>query len=615
MVRKQTNLLVVLLLFIFSAGTLLGADLLVKKPLKITGDEIPVVVSSREALNSASRLSQSPGTVLDSTYYDWQRNGGLDDHLAFFDQQGTVKINGTMMVAYQQSTADRTMRYYFWDGTGWSGHGLPVYPARNGFGSLTQFANGSVVIAAHTDPDFVGLRCHDARDAAPGSRIFSYCDTDTVSDGSFQIWPRITTTSNGSVVITGTNQATLNGITTPVAWARAVSPDSCFRPWNLISDISPDWMDNDMEWPTIAAGSSGRVGIVIPDVAGAIRYYSSTDNGDSFTENIIAAADTAGLPAGLDSTAARLGWINSDIMYIGTEPHVVWSAGQGLNTGGGTYGIADFKSTIYHWSPSTGIDTVAVAWTQSAETTRSDYLQTPYNHLSVDWPSIGLAVDGQRLVVAFVGFSTNDIDPNSSGPAGPGVGYCDIYMAWSSDNGNTWTPPIPVTNPDGTNLGWDDRYPSIAKVNMDNNADPGKDVYMIYQTDDEGGTFVQGTEAVTNMDYVKFLGVDLPELILQYPDPGQAGQVNDFVVTGATPGDLVYYIYSFQPGSTNVPGCPGETVDMNNPNIAGAAVADANGTATFSSFVPSPASNFTIRIQAVDLAACSVSNLLAYRFR
>ena len=535
--RKRTLFPLVLLLFLFPVANLLGADILAKKPLKIMGDEVPAVISSPEALNSSQGLLRSPGTapgpagigspwngagrrhcaaffpspgtVLDSTYYDWQRNGGLDDHLAFFNQGGTVKINGTMMVAYQMSTADRTMNYYFWDGTSWSGHGQPVYPARNGFGSLSQFANGSVVISAHTDPDFAGLRCHDARDAAPGSRNFSYCDTDTASNGTFQIWPRITTTSNGSIVITGTNQDTLAGITTPVTWAKAASPDSCFRSWNLISDLSPDWMDNDMEWPTIASGTGGRVGIVIPDVGGAIRFYSSTDNGDTFTENVIAAADTVGLPTDLDSTAARLGWINSDIMYVGTEPHVVWSAGQGLNLGGGSYGIADFKATIFHWSPSTGIDTVAVAWTQSADTTRSDYVQTPWNHLSVDWPSIGLAVDG-RLVVAFVGFSTNDVDPLSSGPDGPGVAYCDIYVTASSDSGNTWSPPINVTNPDGCHLGWDDRYPSIAKVNMDNDAAPGKDVYLIYTSDDQGGTFVQSTEALINMDYVKFLGVDIP---------------------------------------------------------------------------------------------------------
>ena len=610
MTFKQTTIPLLILLVLFVVGSAFGSNVITKKPVKLVGDKIPKVVSNQAVLKSKDRLMQSPGTVLDSSYYDWQRNGGLDDHLAIFDDGGTVKINGTMMISYLQDWSDRTMNYYFWDGTGWSGAGQPVYTTRNGFGSLTQLSDGSVIVSAHTD-DGLGFRCFSAVDAGPGQRNFSYYGT---SLNILQIWPRITTTSDGSVVITGTNQGAINGITNHVTWAKAPDSGSPFGEWNLVGDIAPDWMDNDMEWPTIGAGDLGYVGMAIPDVAGAVRYFHSFDNGDSFIPVTIASADTAGLPTDLDSTAARLGWINTDVMFEGAMPHVVWTAGQGLNTGFGTYGIADFKSTIYHWSPATGVDEVVVAWVQSADDTRPDYVQTPYNHLSVDWPSIGLAADGHTLVVAFVGFSTDDIDPNSFGPVGAGVGYCDIYVTASADDGETWSAPVNVTNPDGTFLGWDDRYPSIAKVNMDNAADPGKDVYMIYQSDDLGGTSVQGTEGGTNMDYMKFIGIDLG-MILSGPVPGVAGEINDFVVSGATPGENVYFVYGFAPGSTPVPGCPGETVDITAPTIFGIAAADADGIATVSTFVPGPASGLTIRLQAVDLAGCQVSNLVVHEFQ
>jgi len=183
---------------------------------------------------------------------------------------------------------------------------------------------------------------------------------------------------------------------------------------------------------------------------------------------------------------------------------VVWSAGQGVKVGG-EYGLLDFKSTIFHWSPSTGIDTVVVAATQSADDTRDDYVPTPLNHLSVDWPSIGLQTDGQSLVVAFTALNPDDID--STAIPLP-LGYLDIWMTESLDNGVTWSYPMNVTNRDGTVLGWDDRYPSVAKVCMDNSADPGNDAYMIYQSDDLAGTYVQGTEGALNMDYIKFMGVD-----------------------------------------------------------------------------------------------------------
>jgi len=151
-----------------------------------------------------------------------------------------------------------------------------------------------------------------------------------------------------------------------------------------------------------------------------------------------------------------------------------------------------------------GIDTVVVAPTQSADTSRTDYVRTPFNHLSVDWPSIGLAVDGGTLVVAYTAFNPEDLETEL-------LSYIDIWMTTSPDNGETWTDPQNVTNPDGTVLGWDDRYPSIAKFNLDNAADPGKDVYMIYQSDVWAGSYFErpGPQSEWPPNYIKFVGVDL----------------------------------------------------------------------------------------------------------
>jgi hypothetical protein len=602
----KVTMLAASILFILALKPALSSDLQVKRPIKRL-DRFYPVISSREVLKSKNHLLQSPGTVLDSTYYDWQRNGGLDDHIDMFDEDGAGKVNAVWMVSYREDMSDRCMNYYFWNGAMWDDPpgGMCIFPDRSGFGSMSQLADGSLVACGHMDPDGLGIRAFSAIDSFPGQRAFSYHGT---SPDTLGIWPRITANSDGSIVITGTDQLTYD-----VSWAKAPDRYSDFGPWTNLRLIAPDWMDGDMEWPTIDSGTNGRVGIVIPDYAGSVRYFHSTDAGDSFTPYTVAPADTAGLPSGMDSTAARLGWINSDIMFIGQEPHVVWSAGQGINLGG-SYGIIDYKATIFHWSPSTGIDTVVVAWTQSVDETRNDYVPTPYNHLSVDWPSIGLASDGHTLVVAFTAFNTEDIDESAIPP----TGYVDIWITSSQDNGNTWSKPVNITNPDGTVLGWDDRYPSIAKASMETGADHGKDVYMVYQSDDLAGTHVQGTEGGTNMDYVKFVGFYLDalseDLVLTDPDPGIAGITNTFTVRNATPGEWVKYLYGFTGGSTGQSDCLGVTVDIEDPLGMGSAIADSDGNASIAVFVPNGASGQTVLFQACEISNCRTSNLVEYTF-
>ncbi len=497
MARISTAMCALALLFFLAAGSVQASDVMIKKPLKHS-NWVPTVVSRDKVLNSRTHLMQSPGTVLDSTYYDWQRNGGLDDHIATFDDNGTGKVNATMMATYLEDASDRAMRYYHYNGTSWSGHGMEVFPAKNGYGSMSQFSDGAVAICAHTDLDAQGLRAYSTFDAFLGLYAFTAFGSDPAAA---LIWPRVSVNSDQSITMTGTDQGSYD-----VSACKAADKFSGFGSWTSMRTLAPDWMDDDMEWPTVHSGTNGNVGIVIPDNAGSVRLFSSTDNGGTWAVQTIAALDTAGAPTGLDSTAARVGWINSDIMYIGDEPHVAWSAGQVLNDGAGGYGITDFKATIFHWSPSTGIDTVVVASVQSADDTRADYVPTPFNHLSVDWPTMGVAVDGNTIVMGFTSFSTDDIDTTST------LGFGDIWVTASGDNGNTWVDAVNFTNSNGTNLGWDDRYPSIARTNVDNDAAPGLDAYMIYLSDDLAGTNVQGTESAVNMDYVMFAGIDLDDV-------------------------------------------------------------------------------------------------------
>jgi len=79
-------------------------------------------------------------------------------------------------------------------------------------------------------------------------------------------------------------------------------------------------------------------------------------------------------------------------------------------------------------------------------------------------------------------------------------------------------------------------------------------------------------------------------------------------VSNATPGGRVGFAYGFNPGQTPVPSCPGVFMDINAARVAGIVVADGNGVATLSGFVPDSLCG-RVFIQALDAATCRKSNV------
>jgi len=97
--------------------------------------------------------------------------------------------------------------------------------------------------------------------------------------------------------------------------------------------------------------------------------------------------------------------------------------------------------------------------------------------------------------------------------------------------------------------------------------------------------------------------------------PGVAGQDNTFEVSGAEPGETVYFVYGFDYGyTTEVPGCSGLYSGIENPKVFGNAPADEFGVATVDAFVPGGAQGMTILFQGVELSSCRVSNIVAETF-
>lgn len=120
---------------------------------------------------------------------------------------------------------------------------------------------------------------------------------------------------------------------------------------------------------------------------------------------------------------------------------------------------------------------------------------------------------------------------------------------------------------------------------------------------------------VVNGEYHAFLASPVPGSIgVTAPRPGRSAQNNTIYVRGATPGATVRFVYGLARGSTNIPGCSGERYDIRSAVAIGTALADSDGVARVTAFVPAAAKSRTLFIQAVELGTCKVSNVAQYRF-
>lgn len=105
-----------------------------------------------------------------------------------------------------------------------------------------------------------------------------------------------------------------------------------------------------------------------------------------------------------------------------------------------------------------------------------------------------------------------------------------------------------------------------------------------------------------------------PMMQVSDPFPGNAGELNTFVVTGATPGSRVTLAYADDQGTTAIPGCSDRFAQLSDPRIVGHALADGSGRAEVRVRVPAAGAGRRVLIQCLDRDACNVSNLKEVRF-
>ena len=90
---------------------------------------------------------------------------------------------------------------------------------------------------------------------------------------------------------------------------------------------------------------------------------------------------------------------------------------------------------------------------------------------------------------------------------------------------------------------------------------------------------------------------------------------NTVNVIGAPPGREINFVFGIDADpDVGVPGCPGVFVDMDVIEVIGTTTSDASGDASFIADVPASLAGQTVRLQAVALASCQISNLVVHAF-
>ncbi len=118
------------------------------------------------------------------------------------------------------------------------------------------------------------------------------------------------------------------------------------------------------------------------------------------------------------------------------------------------------------------------------------------------------------------------------------------------------------------------------------------------------GVFYYSLECSPAIIGTIIVGSPALKIVITGPCPGTA----TVDVADATAGAKIHIVYGFASGQTQIPGCPGMSVDIKKPRIAGTRTAGSDGKATLKGPVPSGVCG-TLSVQAAEVSNCRKSNV------
>jgi hypothetical protein len=481
------QLLTVLILAVFVVSGASAADIHKVKmgppPDKAIADD-PVPTVEGNPIPFDPDRSDSPGMVIGTTYYDYQTNGTSGIRIAHHE----CGTHFAWMNGIDGWLDNRWVYYNFLDpngNLGWA-EGMQVSEVQGaGYTQLAVGPDGVALVAFHCSANMLATL---AVDAICGFGLFALHDVPDSYPGQYDFyWPYIGYDNSGNIQITVCENAPNAG--DPQWFGHTISTDGG-SVWTDLEIV--DSLECISEIP-VASPVDDKVALVytrpivvegqLSQIVNDIAYVESEDglnwnysnfvnvtNYNYMTDTVFAYTDLA---ACYD--------YNGDL-------HILWNA-PAYWIPEGIY--SEDSCSLFHWSENTGINLVFNAWHNS--------FPGAWNRSASKMSIAADPVVDSGLVALWTNF--NDTDVSNSGWSNG-----ELYLAYSTDYGVTWSEPDNITNTETPGcLPGDcdsEHWSSIARV-IDSL------VYITFVEDKDAGGIPQG-EGTETENPIRYLAVQNP---------------------------------------------------------------------------------------------------------
>jgi len=413
---KKILILAVLAAFVFVSSVI--AEVSDKAPMTtlkaLTGDE--VLPQSDAHPYNPGLTTDSPGTVLGTTYYDYQQNGSTGNRIAKCS-------DSSIYVAWTNALAWSTPRhvYYNWFdplNSIWNFEsGARVNTdAGAGYTTMDKMSDGRGVIAYHRS----GV-LYVAIEVMPGLNAFTITTPEnelfpqTDDNPGICYWPYVAVDNQDYIHVVATENSS-SGVKQRVGYTRSEDGGTNWSTFTLV--------DTTMVIGVVVAASPFSDKVVV-------AYPKTTDTTDQFHNEIVYVLSEDGTT--WDFRYDRVNITNyeddSDSLYAYTDLDVIFDYNDNVHILWNDHAVASeggyyFKTNMKHYNSGTGTTTIIQTWPDSLFTSICGAWNLPMAKMS-------LGADANNNIFAtWTQFDTADVSYN-------GYGNGDIYMSCSSDQGET----------------------------------------------------------------------------------------------------------------------------------------------------------------------------------
>jgi hypothetical protein len=363
---------------------------------------------------------QSPGIEVGVTDYDWQTNGSMGRYVWVTPSGGhsfywTYRFGG--------SNPNRRAYYnYYYPPSYWLGP-TAMDTRLSRMGAMDQMTDGRALGAAHANAT-VGYETCVYLDAAEGAGTFTVIPVPWAGDPNVTpIWPKICVDDSNYIYIAASQSGG------PYAyWNMSTDEGTTWRGWDsTLAGVALNSFNYDYGGHEVWAQYGDRVALVnnMGDEYFTIVYWESSDHGATWSYDTVYCMETS------PGDSVQGFWWNNAIYDNSGYLHVVFTVVDTTASGGGD-SYSGWRSLIRHWNQQTNqMSIVASGW-------------WPRNpgpgtyHPTVSEAQIAINRLTETLYCTWCQADSDDVAAN-------GYTNLDIYAAYSTNNGTTWSGPHNLT--------------------------------------------------------------------------------------------------------------------------------------------------------------------------